>query len=152
LLVGAGSTSMAAGALAFTAFTAWRSRKSTEERQAAAQQQLRSAARMEAQKEEIAVNASREAVRILRGELTEAHLSDVRRRETIEKQNERIDQQGRVIRRQNVRIELQHEEIGALRRWIAAVKQRLLDAGINGLPEVPRASDVGDAEMWPEDV
>jgi hypothetical protein len=131
---------------------AWRSGKSKEERQAAAEQQLRSAARMEAQEEEIAVNASREAVRILRSELTEAHLSDVRHRETIEKQNVRMDTQGRVIRRQNVRIELQHEEIGALRKWVAIVKERLLEKGINGIPDVPRATDIGDSEMWPEDV
>jgi hypothetical protein len=152
LLVASSSAVAAVGAILFTGITTWLSRKSKPERDAAALQMKRAAARMEAQEEEIAVNAAREAVRILRGELNEANNADVRRRETIAQQNERIDQQGRVIRRQNVRIELQHEEIGALRKWIAAVKKRLFDAGINGLPDVPRATDVTADEIWPEDV
>lgn len=151
-LVVASSSACMAGAAIFTSVVAaWRSGKSKEERLAAAEQTKRAADRMEAQEEEIAVNASREAVRILRGELTETHQADVRHRETIERQNQRIDTQGRVIRRQNIRIELQHEEIGALRKWAAEVK-RLLDSGITGIPDVPRASEVDAADLWPEDV
>jgi FtsZ-interacting cell division protein ZipA len=150
-IVSDASLILAAVAVIFTAVVTWRSRKSTAEREAAALQLKRSSDRMEAQEEEIAVNASREAVRILRGELNAAHTDDTRNREIMDKQNERIDAQGRVIRRQNVRIELQHEEIRALRRWAAEVK-RLLDAGITGIPDVPRATEIGDTDLWPEDV
>jgi hypothetical protein len=151
LLVASSSAILAAGAIFFSGLGAWQSRKSKEERQAAAEQTQRAADRLDAQEEQISVTAAREAVRILRGELNEAKTDKAAAEAGRDKQNARIDQQGRVIRRQNVRIELQHEEIGALRKWAAEVK-RLLDSGITGIPDVPRATDIGDSEMWPEDV
>lgn len=130
---------LAAGTLIFAILSARSSKKSKVERQAAALQQTREAERLEAEEERISVNAAHEAVRIVRGELREAHEKMAAQGLTITAQGQRIDKQNRIIRRQNVRMELQQEQIGALHRALVAKD-----------PDTPPLATPPDDDLWPE--
>jgi len=129
---------LALGAVAASVLSARGSRKSKEEREAAAQQQQREADRLEAEEERISVNAAREAVRIVREERNEAREEAKELRRVVDSQQRRIVRQNRIIRRQNVRIELQQEQISTLHRSMTAA----------GIP-VADLRTPPDEDLWP---
>jgi hypothetical protein len=138
--IGYSSLLVAAGTLLYSVLISRRMSKSKEEREASTLQLRREADRLDAEERRITVNAAHEAVRIVRDERDDARKEAIALRILVDKQIGRIDKQGKTIRRQNVRIELQQEQIGTLRR--ALVRAEI---------EVPPLPSITDADLWPDD-
>lgn len=90
----------------------------------------------EALREETVQKATDLVLTRLRNELEAAYDDVERRRLVIQGQDERIEQQTRVIRRQSRRIDILEMHIRALETYVVDMRPKLLDAGIDA-PEVP---------------
>lgn len=91
----------------------------------------------EALKEKTVQEATDLVLSRLRTELEAAYADVERRRLTIGVQDERIDKQNRVIRRQSVRIDTLETHIRVLERWIRDVEPALVECGATNIPKVP---------------
>lgn len=93
----------------------------------------------EALKEKTVQEATDLVLSRLRNELEAAYDDVERRRLVIQGQDERIEKQNRVIRRQSRRIDVLEFHIRALETYVVAMRPKLLDAGIDA-PPVPSLS------------
>lgn len=110
--------------------TAVFSRKDSRERKAERERIESERLRNDADRDKISAEAAEVALRSLRKELDAAYTDIERRRKVMVVQDKRIDDQDRIIRAQNRRIE-------ALEEWITEARAKLEQKGIDGLPEAP---------------
>lgn len=101
----------------------------------------------EAMKEKTVQEATDLVLSRLRNELEAAYDDVERRRLVIQGQDERIEKQNRVIRRQARRMDILEAHIRALENYVLDVRPKLLEKGIDA-PEVPSLSHDYDDEEF----
>lgn len=103
-------------------------------------------ASQEALKERTVQEATDLVLSRLRQELEAAYADVERRRIVIQGQDERIDKQNKVIRRQSRRIDILEGHTRALEQYIISIRPKLIDKGIDA-PEVPSLSHDYEEEI-----
>lgn len=107
------------------------------------EQDLRS---QEALKDKTVQEATDLVLSRLRQELEAAYDDVERRRLVIQGQDERIEKQNKVIRRQSRRVDILEVHIRALETYVVDMRPKLLDAGIDAPPVPILSTDYDDEE------